>query len=174
MDIIDGIYKLLFWPHCVHAIGKLLCLLVIWQLTFHPDHVSVRTICDGPVDGTTTPSLVAVIALPRPWRIPVPVNVDASQSFCNGSRLRIAFALDRGSVLLDQARFVDVNSSIDHLFDSFIVEFHARPSHPLILDRLQRISTVAGLLSRDHEVIEWLQSRIRHSQNEPVISMIDR
>ena len=69
--------SLLFRPYGMHAVCELLGLLEVWQLALHPYHVRIRRIRYCAVDGTPTPALVPIITLPRSWRVPVPVDVDA-------------------------------------------------------------------------------------------------
>ena len=165
---------LLLGPDGVHAVGEFLGLLEVGQFAFHPDHVCVGGEGNGSVDGAAAAALVSVVAFSRPWGIPVPVDVDACEALCDGSGLRVALAFHRRQVLFDEAFFVDVDSSVDGVHDGFIEEFETRLSGPLVVDGLKSIAVLPGLLGGYHEIVEGLEGRVRGSEDEGVVSVVDR
>lgn len=75
--------------HGVHALGKLLGLVVDGALGLHPQQVAVRRERDRAVDGALRPALVAVEALARARRVPIPVGRDAEELLCELLRLGV-------------------------------------------------------------------------------------
>jgi hypothetical protein len=45
--------------------------------------------------------------------------------------------------------------------------------NPLILDGLELFARLAGLLTRHHEVVQWLQVGIGRANDEGVIAVVD-
>lgn len=150
------IRQLLLRPHGMHALGKLGRLRVIRQLALHPDHVRVGCVGDRAVHRRRAAALEAVVALSRPWRVPVPVDVDARQALGDGARLGVRLAFHRGLVLGDQATLVDVHARVDRRDDGIVEEHQIRALQPRALDLLELCAVLALRFRRDHQVVERL------------------
>ena len=162
--------QLLLGPDRVHAVREFLRLLVVRQLGLHPDHIRVRGIGDRTVDGAAAAALVAVVSLARAGGVPVPVDVHAREALGDGAGFEVGFALAQGAVFPDQRGLVDVDARFDDVFHGVIEEFETRLSGPGVFDCLELGARFAGLLCGNHQVVEWLQSRVRHAEDEAVIS----
>merc|ERR1711977_364163 len=71
---------LLLGVHGVHALGKLLGLLEIWEFTLHPNGVRVWTVRDCAVDGAFAAALESVVSLSCAWGVPVPWDVNTGDA----------------------------------------------------------------------------------------------
>jgi hypothetical protein len=140
----------------MHTFSKLLRLRVVWQFRLHPYHIRVRCICNGTVDSGLAATLVSVVTLPRPCRVPVEVHIHTSQSFRNRSRLGIALALALFQELLDKLLFVYVYSSVDRISDGLMEELEMRFFGPGIFNGLELRAILASLLGCVHELTEGL------------------
>jgi hypothetical protein len=94
------------------------------------------------------------------------VNIDTSQSFSDGSRLGIALAFDGMAILLNQARFVNVDASIDSRDDSVIEELEIRLGNPRVFNVLQGFAGLSCMLSCEHEVVKRLKVGVRGTEYE--------
>lgn len=166
-------YLLLFRPHGVHTVGKLLGLLVVGQLTLHPDQVGKGCKSDGSVDRTLRATLVAVVALASTRSVPVPVDVHTGDALGDGACLAVTLALDGLSVLLDESVLVDEDPGVDGINDGLVEFLQAGLRHPLVLDGLQLIAVLTSLLGCDHEVVQRLQIRVSGSDNECVVAEVN-
>lgn len=102
------------------------------------------------------------------------MNFDACETLCDGSGLRVALALHRGEVLLDEAFLVDVDAGVDGIHDGLVEEFEPSLSGPLVVDCLESLAALAGLLGCDHEIVEWLEGGVRGAEDEGVVPVVDR
>ena len=127
---------LLLWPYGVNPMGKFCGLLIVWQLTLHPNHVRIRSIRNRSIDRTSASSLVAIKALSCSSRVPVPVDVYPYKAMGNHPRLGITLASSRGKIFMDEALFVDVDAVVDGVNHSVVKEFEAGLCNPFILDCL--------------------------------------
>jgi hypothetical protein len=159
----------------VHALGKLLGLLVIRQLALHPDGVAVGGVGDGPVDGAIAASLEAVVPLPGARSVPVKVNVLAQDAAGDGARLRVGqlLALDGLLVLLCEALGVGVAALGDGVEHGIVKALEFGLRQPLVLDGLQRVTQLALLLGGEHQVVERLQVGVGRAQDEGVVARVD-
>lgn len=155
------------------SVCKLLSLLVVGFRALHPDHICVRSICDCSVDGTATSTLVPVEAFPRPWGVPVPVDVDTGEAFGNSSRLSVALSLNNRTVFLNETFLVDMNTCVDRVNHVGVKQFQSSLRHPLVLDGLKLFPRFARLFGRNHQVVQGLKSRICGAKNECVVSGIN-
>ena len=78
---------LLLGPYSMNTVSKLFRLRKVRQLRLHPNHVAVRCICNGAVDGAFTTTLISVVTLSGPCGVPVEVHINASQTCGNGACL---------------------------------------------------------------------------------------
>lgn len=166
-------HSLLLRPHGVDAIGELLRLLKVRKLGFHPNKVRKRRIGNSPVDSAFRSALVAVVALARAGRIPIPVDVDASQFPGDGTSLAVALSIDSLAVLLDEGSLVLEGTGVDGIHHSVIESLQTRLGDPLILDGLEFVARLAGLLRSNHQVIERRQVRVGGTDDELVVSVVD-
>lgn len=141
----------------MNAVGKLLSLLEVRLRALHPYQIRIRSKRDSTVHSALTATLVAVVALSCPWRVPVPMNIDSCEAFSDGSRFTIALALGQLSKFLNQGSLVNVHASFDGVFDCFGEELETCLSGPLVLDGLKLFARFASLFSRYHQVVQGLQ-----------------
>ena len=166
-------HVLLLRPHSVHTLCKLLGLREIGQLTLHPDQITVRRVSNRAIHSTLTATLVPVKAFSRPRRIPIKVDVHTRDALCNRTRLRITLPLTLSHKLLDQPLLINMHASMNGIHDSLMEELQPSLGGPLILDRLQVIAGLATRLSRQHEIVQRLQGRVRTAQDEGVVARVD-
>lgn len=170
----SGKNSLLLGPHGMHTLSEFLGLRVVGQLALHPDHVGVGCVRDGSVDRTLAAALVSVVTFPGTRGIPVPVDIDTSETLGDGAALAVRFALGSCLVLCDQTGLVDVHACVDGVDDGIVEQFQTRLLEPLVFDDLELVAVLAGLLGRDHEVVQGLEVRVRRAQDESVVSEVDR
>lgn len=164
---------LLLWPNGMDAVGELLRLLVIRQFALHPQQVGVRRIGYGSIDGAVASALVAIEALARSGRVPVPMDIHAGKTFGDGSGFGIALAFDGGQVFRDEPLLVDVYAGVDHVDDGFVEELQSGLVDPLVFDCLQFVAGLADLFRGYHEIVQGLQGWVCHAQDECVVSVVD-
>ena len=157
----------------MHAVGKFLRLLKVWQFTLHPDHIRIRSVRNSAIDSAVASSLIAVETFPGSGGVPVPVDVHSCESFGNGPGLGITLSFDRGEIFFDEALLIHVNTCVDHFDNCVVEEFEARLSEPLIFDCLELVTIFAGLFCGNHEVVERLEGRVRDAENEGMISLVN-
>lgn len=174
MDIIQtGVNSLLLWPHGMHAIGKLLGLVEVGQLALHPDQIGVGCIGDGAVDGGLATSLQAVVALTRPGRVPVKVDVNASQAFGNGASLHIALALGLLVELFDHGGFVDVHAGVDGVCHGLVEKLQACLLGPGVFNGLQLSAGLSEGFGVEHQVVEGLEGGIGGAEDVVMVARVD-
>ena len=157
----------------MYAVGEFLRLFEIRQFAFHPQHVRIRCISNRSVDRTSAPTLVPVESFSCPWGVPVPMDVHPCQALGDSAGFAVALAFDEGVVFLDQARFVDVDASVDLVDDGIVEKLQAGLCDPLVFDGLQFRAVFAGLLGGHHQVAERLERWIRHAEDEGMISRVN-
>lgn len=159
----------------MHAVGKLLGLLVVGQLAFHPDGVAVGRVRHGAVDGAVAAALQAVVALARARGVPVEVDVGAEHGAGGGAGLGVgkAAAGDGGAVAVGQGAGVRVGAGGDGGQHGVVEAHQAGLREPGVLDGLQRVARLAGALGRRHQVVERLQVRVGAAQDEGVVARVD-
>ena len=157
----------------MHAVGKLLGLLKVWQFALHPDHIRIWAIGNSTVDSAAASALVAVKALSGSGSVPVPVDVDTRETFGDGSGLGIALSFGGSEIFLDETPLVYMYTCIDHFDNCLVEEFEAGLSEPLVFDCLELVAIFAGLLCGHHEVVERLEGGVGDTENEGVVSVIN-
>ncbi len=164
---------LLLGPDGVHALGKVLGLLEVGQLALHPDGVGVGGVGDGAVDGAITASLEAVVALAGARGLPVEEDVAAEDAAGDGAGLGVGedLALHGGAVLVGEA--LGVGARGDGLEDGVVEALEPGLGHPLVLDGLQRVARLAGLLGGHHQVVERRQAGVGAAHDEGVVAGVD-
>jgi hypothetical protein len=159
----------------VHALGKLLGLLIVGQLALHPDRVAVGRIGDGAVDGAVAAALEAVVALAGARRVPVKVDVLAQDAARDGARLLVGQLLagDGLAVLLGEALGVGQRRRGDGVDHGIVEALEPGLLDPLVLDGLQRVARLAGLLGLDHQLAERLQAGVGAAHDEGLVAGVD-
>ena len=153
----------------MHAVCKLLRLRVVRQFALHPDQVRIRRIRHRAVDRALAAALVPVVPFTRPRCLPVKVDMNACQSFSNGTCFGVALALGCGQEFLDQALFIDMYTRVDGVDDSFMEQFEVGLLDPGIFDCLELVARFSGLLGSVHEFRKWLKSWVGAAYNIVVV-----
>jgi len=166
-------YSLLVGPDSMNAISELLGLRVVRQLALHPDRIGIWSKGNSTVDGATAASLVSVVSLTGASRLPVEVDVHASQGLCNGSTFSVALALGGSLELLDEKSLVWKAAGIDSICNSLFEKPQSSFFHPLFLDSSQLIAKLASLLGGDHEIVEGFQVGVGGSLDECMVSRVN-
>ena len=166
-------YALLLGPHGVHAVGKVLGLLEVGQLALHPDGVAERGVGDGAVDGAVAAALEAVVALAGARGVPVEVDVAAEHAAGHGTRFRVGerLAPDGGAVLVRERR--GVGRGRDGVQHGVVEALQPGLGEPLVLDGLEGVAGLAGLLGGHHQVVEGRQVGVGAAHDEGVVAGVD-
>ena len=162
---------LLFRPHGVHAVGKLLGLRVVGQLALHPDEVGERRKGDGAVDGALSAALVAVVALAGARAVPVPEDVVAEQVAGDGAHVGVALAADAGDEVGDG--LLVLAGGLELVDHGLVEALEPGLGHPLVLNGLQLGAVLALELGGDHEVVQGLQVGVGRADDEGVVARVD-
>lgn len=168
-----GRHPLLLRPHSMYALCELLGLLVVRQLTLHPDGITVRRVRNSPVDGAITAALQSVVALTCPRCVPIKENLDARQAASKGLGLGDRLALGLRQELCRQGLLVNVGALLNGLHDGFVEFLQVGLREPLVLDRLELVACLTSGFSSNHELIERLEVGVCGAENEGVVARVD-
>lgn len=157
----------------MHTRRKLLRLLIVGQLALHPDSIAVRRVGNRPVNSALAPALEPEVSLPRPRSIPVEEDVQARDPPRGLPRLADALAFRLGEVPAHHALLVTELAAVDDLGDGLVKGLEVRLREPLVLDGLQLVARLAGLLAGDEELGEGLQRGVGGALDEGVVAGVD-
>jgi hypothetical protein len=165
--------SLLLRPNCVNTLGKLLRLVEIRQLALHPDQIRVRRVRNSSRDSGLAAAAQTVVALASPGRVPVEMNVNASETLGDCTSFHVALAGRELVELGDHGGFVDVDAGVDGVCDGFVEEFERSLLVPGVFDGLQLGTGFAGCFGVEHEVVEGLESGVGGAENVGVVAGVD-
>lgn len=159
----------------MHALGKLLGLLVVGQLALHPNGVAVGGVGDGAVDAAVAAALEAVVALAGARRVPVKVDVGPEDVAGDGARLRVGqlLARDAGLVLRREALGVAEGAGRDGIQHRLVEALEARLGQPAVLDGLELLADLALALGHHHELREGCELGVGGTEDEGVVARVD-
>lgn len=163
----------MFRDGSVDAVGKFLGLGKVGKLALHPDGVTVRAIGNGTVDGAIAATLQAEVSLTGAGSIPVKVNINTQDAAGNGTGLGIALTLGLRFVRCLDLVLVHVRASVNGSDDGIIEAHEFGRGHPLILNLLQLVAKLAGLLSCNHKVIERLQIGVGGAEDKGMVARVN-
>lgn len=158
----------------MHTISKLLRLVEIRQLALHPDQIRIRRVGICTVDRTLAAATVPVVALPRPRRVPIKMDIHTRQPLRNRARLGITLSLGLLAELRNHALLVDVHAGVDGVGDGFVEEFQPGLLVPRVFDGLQVRARFAGRFGVQHQVVQRLDGRVGRAEDVRVVARVDR
>lgn len=164
---------LLLGPDGMHAIGKLLGLVVVGKLALHPNQIGEWRISDGTVDGTLGATLVPVVTLAGSGSVPVPVDIHTGDSLGNCAGFGVALTLGSSQVFVDEFFLISSAAFVDGLDDGVFEFLEAGSGEPGIFDGLELVAGFAGLFGGDHQVVERLEAGVGGSEQVVVVAVVD-
>lgn len=164
---------LLLRPDGMHTISKLLGLVIVRKLALHPNQIGKWRVSDGTVDGTLSTTLVPVVTFAGSGRIPVPVDIHASDSLCNCAGFSVALALGSAQVFGDELFLITRAALVDGIDDGVFEFLEAGLGEPGIFDGLELVASFAGLFGGDHQIVERLEAGVGGSEQIGVVAVVD-
>ncbi len=101
------------------------------------------------------------------------MDVDAQDAAGDGAGLGVALALGLGLVGGLELFLVNVGARVDGGDDGLVEAHQPGRGHPLVLNLLQLVAELAGLLSGGHELIEGLQVGVGAAEDEGVVAGVN-
>lgn len=148
------------WISSVDALGELLGLGIDGFLRLHPQQVGIWRECNRSVDSTEGSALVSVITLPGPWRVPVPVWWDRKVELGLGDDKGIG--VGEVTNAFEELRLVEgAVLRLDGFCEDGGEGRETGGSDPFVLDDLESVSSLACLLSFQHDGDEGPQGGVR-------------
>ena len=162
----------LAWVDSVDTLSELLGLGIDRLLRLHPQQVSIRRECDRSVDRTEGSSLVAVVTLSGPGRVPVPVRWVCKTELGLGDNESIG--VGEVSNAIQELRLAEgAVLRLDGFCEDIGEGCESGGLDPFVLDHLEGVSSLACLVGFQHDGDKGPQGGVCRTEDESVVALID-